>query len=183
MGVMHELGIRFLDGNGMELEGVGENLINVHTIDTEGLHPLIDEVNITVMCDVTNPLLGENGATFVFGPQKGAALEKGMTHFADVVEKQMHEKFRDYPGTGAAGGLRFALKTFLNAKLQSGIKTIMDINNFEKLLNGVDLVVTGEGKLDSQSVQGKVISGIGEACRKSRIPVIAIVGGMGKMEK
>lgn len=141
-------------------------------------------VEFTVMCDVNNPLLGERGATFTFGAQKGGTqeilerLEKGMKNYAGVVEAALGKSNREISGAGAAGGLGFALVTFLNAKLKPGIDVVLDLINFDEKLSSASLVITGEGRMDWQSSFGKVPSGIGERCRKAGVPAVAIVGGL-----
>ncbi|MGN0268760.1 MAG: glycerate kinase [Lachnospiraceae bacterium] len=186
MGAMTALGVKFFDENGKELAGAGEDLAKVSRIDVSGMHPAVKDTQFTVMCDVTNPLCGETGATYTFGMQKGAdkeklkILEAGMVHYAGVVKEQLGVDAADMPGAGAAGGLGFALKVFLNATLKSGIETVLDLIDFDSYLEGTDLVVTGEGRMDWQSAYGKVPSGVGKRCKAKGIPVIAIVGGMGK---
>lgn len=186
MGAMTALGVKFFDENGKELAGAGEDLAKVSRIDVSGMHPAVKDTQFTVMCDVTNPLCGETGATYTFGMQKGAdkeklkILEAGMVHYAGVVKEQLGIDAVDMPGAGAAGGLGFALKVFLNATLKSGIETVLDLIDFDSYLEGTDLVVTGEGRMDWQSAYGKVPSGVGKRCKAKGIPVIAIVGGMGK---
>ena len=186
MGAMTALGVKFFDQNGKELAGAGEDLAKVSRIDLSGMHPAVKDTQFTVMCDVTNPLCGETGATYTFGMQKGADTEKlkileaGMVHYAGVLKEQLGVDAADMPGAGAAGGLGFALKVFLNATLKSGIETVMDLIDFDSYLEGTDLVVTGEGRMDWQSAYGKVPSGVGKRCKAKGIPVIAIVGGMGK---
>lgn len=186
MGCMRALGVRFLDENGLELEGCGADLIRVKTIDTSGLNPLAAKASFTVMCDVTNPLCGENGATYTFGKQKGGTpeileeLEAGMQNYRDVLFQQFGVNMDKIPGSGAAGGLGAALMVFLNGRLKSGIETVLDLVDFDRKLDGVSLVVTGEGAADWQSVFGKVMQGVGLRCRKRGIPVTAIVGSMGK---
>lgn len=185
MGAMAALGIRFLDAAGNELTGFGRDLGKISAIDNSGLHPAITETEFTVMCDVTNPLTGPDGATYTFGKQKG-----GTPEILDQMEQDMKQYARQLfdvsgidvdqiPGAGAAGGLGAALKVFLKAEMKSGIETVLDLIEFDTLLDGVDLVITGEGRLDWQSAFGKVPSGIGMRCRKKGIPAIAIVGGMG----
>ena len=186
MGAMTAWGVKFFDQNGKELAGAGEDLAKVSRIDLSGMHPAVKDTQFTVMCDVTNPLCGETGATYTFGMQKGADTEKlkileaGMVHYAGVVKEQLGVDAADMPGAGAAGGLGFALKVFLNATLKSGIETVLDLIDFDSYLEGTDLVVTGEGRMDWQSAYGKVPSGVGKRCKAKGIPVIAIVGGMGK---
>lgn len=185
MGAMRALGIRFLDASGNELMGTGADLEKVSDIDISGLNPMVKEAEIIVMCDVTNPLIGPDGATYTFGKQKGATpeiadrLEAGMKNYARVMRERLNIDVEMKPGAGAAGGLGAALCGFLNAKLKSGIDTVLDLIEFDKQLEGTDLVITGEGRIDWQSAFGKVPSGIGERCKKKGIPAVAIVGGMG----
>ncbi len=184
MGMLVALGVRFLDYSGKELRGCGSDLEKVETIDTSGLHPAIKETEFTVMCDVTNPLLGPEGATFTFSAQKGAApamqqqLENGMNHYSCIVEQTTGIAAKEVPGAGAAGGLGFALMSFLGAHLQSGIETVLDLVHFDEALAEADLVVTGEGRMDWQSSYGKVPAGVGKRCQKAGIPAVAIVGGL-----
>lgn len=186
MGAMRALGVRFLDEDGAELEGFGKDLEKVKKIDLTKLHPAAAEAEITVMCDVTNPLTGPDGATYTFGPQKGAVpeiadrLEAGMTQYAAVLLNELGIDAAKMPGAGAAGGMGAALCVFLGATLKSGIETVLDLIHFEERLEDTDLVITGEGRIDWQSAFGKVPSGIGKRCKEKQIPVAAIVGGMGK---
>lgn len=186
MGAMRALGIRFLDKNGTELEGRGEDLEKVADIDISNLNPTVKEAEITVMCDVTNPLTGPDGATYTFGKQKGGTpeildqLEKGMKNYANVVKDKLGIDIDRQQGAGAAGGLGAALYGFLGAQMKSGIETVLDLIEFDDLLEDTDLVITGEGRMDWQSAFGKVPSGVGMRCQKRNIPVIAIVGGLGK---
>ncbi|MGN0157677.1 MAG: glycerate kinase [Brotaphodocola sp.] len=185
MGAMHALGVRFLDAEGNELEGFGADLARVADIDISGLHPAVEEAEITVMCDVNNPLTGPDGATYTFGKQKGGTpeildeLETGMKQYASVIEKKFGMDVDKIAGAGAAGGLGAALCVFLHAELKSGIETVLDLIDFNHLLDGTDLVITGEGRIDWQSAFGKVPSGIGMRCKAKGVPAVAIVGGMG----
>ncbi len=186
MGAMRALGIRFLDKDGKELKGNGADLAKVADIDISGLHPAVKEAQITVMCDVTNPLTGPDGATYTFGKQKGGTpeildqLEAGMKNYAAVMRERLGIDVEQKAGAGAAGGLGAALCGFLNATLKSGIDTVLDLIDFDGLLDGTDLVITGEGRIDWQSAFGKVPSGIGQRCKAKGIPAVAIVGGMGQ---
>ncbi len=186
MGCMRALGVRFLDRDGNELEGCGEDLIKVADIDISGLDERIRNVSITTMCDVTNPLCGKDGATYTFGRQKGGTpeildeLERGMQNYRDVIIRKFGVDPDDIPGSGAAGGLGAALMVFLNASPKSGIETVLDLIDFDGLLEGVSLVVTGEGQTDWQSCFGKVMQGVGRRCKDHRIPAIALVGSLGK---
>ena len=185
MGAMRALGIRFLDENGEELSGCGNDLARVADIDISGLHSAVKDARFTIMCDVNNPLTGPDGATYTFGKQKGGSpeildeLEQGMIHYAALIREKVGTDVDQIPGSGAAGGLGAAFCVFLKAEMKSGIETVLDLIHFDELLEGVDLVITGEGRIDWQSAFGKVPSGIGNRCRKKGIPAIAIVGGMG----
>nr|WP_314458730.1 glycerate kinase [uncultured Clostridium sp.] len=185
MGAMTALGVKFLDKAGNQLTGYGEDLGKVERIDISGLHPAVKETEFTVMCDVTNPLTGQNGATYTFGKQKGGTpeilnrLETDMKSYAGKLFELTGIDVDQIQGTGAAGGLGAALKVFLNASMKSGIETVLDLIQFDTLLEGVDLVITGEGRMDWQSAFGKVPSGIGMRCKGRGIPAVAIVGGLG----
>lgn len=186
MGCMSALGIRFLDEEGKELAGTGENLIFVKHIDTSKMLLQAKEARFTVICDVTNPLCGPEGATYTYGPQKGgtpeilASLEEGMHHYRDVIIKELGINPDTLPGSGAAGGLGGALAVFLGATLKSGIETVLDLVDFNKKLEDVSLVVTGEGRLDWQSCFGKVVQGVGTRCKNKGIPAVALVGSTGE---
>lgn len=185
MGAMAALGVKFFDRDGALLTGVGSDLAKVAKVDVSGLHPAVAQTTFTVMCDVNNPLTGPDGATYTFGKQKGGTpeildqLEAGMLSYAKVAGEALGKDIDHIPGAGAAGGLGAAVCGFLNATLKSGIETVLDLIGFDQMLEGVDLVVTGEGRIDWQSAFGKVPSGIGMRCKGKGIPAVAIVGGMG----
>ena len=182
MGCLRALGVRFFDACGNELAGCGADLLKVARIDEDGLLPKVRDAAFTALCDVTNPLLGQNGATNVFGRQKGAdgdaleRLEAGMRNFADVIARTHPGVDFDTPGFGAAGGLGMALSVFLGAQVSSGIETLLQWTGIDAALAGADLVVTGEGRLDGQSAQGKVVSGIVAHARRERVPVAVVCG-------
>lgn len=184
MGFARALGIRFLDADGNDLSGCGEDLIKVHDIDLSSLHPLA-KAKITVMSDVTNPLCGTNGATRTFGVQKGATpemieeLEEGMQNYRDVIRRSFGVDPDTIPGAGAAGGLGTALSVFLSATMRSGIGTVLDLVHFDEKLEGADLVVTGEGRTDWQSAFGKVLQGVGERAKAHGVPAVALCGSLG----
>lgn len=186
IGFASAIGVRFLDCDGNVLEAVPYNFNKIHSIDASGINPLIKKAHITVMCDVTNPLLGENGATNIFGPQKGAdedtrkILEKGINNYINIAENTVMKSVRNSSGAGAAGGLGSALSLYTDAHMCSGIETILKIVDFEDKIKDADLVVTGEGRMDYQSAFGKVASGIGKVCMKHNVPCVAIVGSMGE---
>lgn len=185
MGCMRALGVKFLDKSGKELQGCGKDLIHVAEIDISGLDPRILQSKITVMCDVTNPLCGKDGATWTFGKQKGAdesmqeRLEAGMQNYRDVIKRQFDIDLDQIPGAGAAGGLGAALLVFLHGELKSGIETVLELIDFDRKLEDVSLVVTGEGRTDWQSCFGKVVQGVGDHCKKKGVPAAALVGSMG----
>ena len=186
MGCARALGVRFLDGEGRELEGRGEELEKVSAIDVSNLDHRVSAAKITVMCDVTNPLCGKNGATWTFGAQKGATpeiqqrLESGMVNYRDVIRRQFGIDPDAIQGAGAAGGLGAALMVFLGGEMKSGIDTVLDLIDFDSRLEGTDLVVTGEGRTDWQSCFGKVMQGVGMHAKAKGIPVLGLSGSLGK---
>ena len=186
MGCARALGVKFLDQDGNELEGFGSDLARVAAIDISGLDERVKDSKITVMCDVTNPLCGKDGATWTFGKQKGATpeiqeeLEKGMCSYRDVIRETFGIDCDGIPGTGAAGGLGAALMVFLGGEMKSGIETVLDLIRFDERLEGVDLVVTGEGRTDWQSCFGKVMQGVGMRAKAKGIPVLGLSGSLGK---
>ena len=186
MGCARALGVKFLDHDGNELEGFGRDLAGVSAIDISGLDERVKGSKITVMCDVTNPLCGKDGATWTFGKQKGATpeiqeeLEAGMCSYRDVIRETFGIDCDGIPGTGAAGGLGAALRVFLGGEMKSGIETVLELVRFDERLEGVDLVVTGEGRTDWQSCFGKVMQGVGTHAKAKGIPVLGLSGSMGK---
>ena len=186
IGAMQALGYKFLDSHNRELSGIGESLEKIVSIDDSEVLDNINEIEVIVMCDVNNPLTGKNGATYVYGPQKGGnkksldSLEKGMISYQKVLEEYSHKKIENVEGLGAAGGLGSALYAFMNGKMQSGINVLLELNNFENLLENTTVVITGEGKTDFQSACGKVIYGISSKCKERNIPVIVISGSLGE---
>jgi glycerate kinase len=185
MGCARALGIRFLDADANELPGFGRDLIKVASIDASGLDPRIKETKITVMCDVTNPLCGKDGATYTFGKQKGATpkiqdqLEIGMCNYRDIIRNTFSIDCDTVKGAGAAGGLGAALKVFLGGEMKSGIDTVLDLIHFDERLEGVNLVVTGEGRTDWQSCFGKVMQGVGMRAKAKGVPVLGLSGSLG----
>lgn len=186
IGCAKALGVKFLDKDGNELEGFGRDLDKIVTIDASQIDPRIKDAKITVMCDVTNPLCGENGATYTFGPQKGATkeilpiLEEGMKNYRDIIKRNYNVDPDAIAGAGAAGGLGIALKVFVNGEMKSGIETVLDLIKFDDRLDGVDLVITGEGRTDWQSCFGKVMQGVGKRAKAKNIPAIGLSGSLGK---
>ena len=183
MGLARALGARLLDEKGGELAGRGADLARVSNVDLSGLCPLAAEARFTMMCDVDNPLVGPEGASAVFGPQKGASpedvlvLDDGMRRWASVLERAFGQSF-DVPGAGAAGGLGAACLAFLGARAVGGMERVLELVGFDELLEGADLCVTGEGHADAQTARGKVVSGVAAACKRAGVPCVAVVGGM-----
>lgn len=186
MGCARALGVRFLDDSNNELEGFGRDLIKVAHIDVSSMDARLRDTKITVMCDVTNPLCGENGATYTFGGQKGAtpeiqqSLEAGMVNYRGVIRREFGIDCDEVQGAGAAGGLGAALKVFFHGEMKSGIETVLDLIRFDERLEGVDLVVTGEGRTDWQSCFGKVMQGVGTHARAKGIPAVGLSGSLGR---
>lgn len=182
LGMLHALGYCFYDEAGRLLEGSGSSLGKVVTIDSSSAHPALKESRFTVACDVDNPFYGEEGAVRVFAGQKGAdekmkeELEAGMRTFSRLIQATTGKDIADVPGAGAAGGLGGTLLAFLNAVLKPGINLLLQTLDFATLIKGADLIITGEGKADRQSVMGKVPSGILEEARQQGIPVVLIAG-------
>lgn len=187
MGMLQALGAVFTDREGKAVRPDGSAMKDVFRADFSGLMPELKRVQITVICDVTNPLLGKDGATFTYGPQKGATpairdeLEAGMTHYARVVSDAVGRDIASFPGAGAAGGMGAALGGILGATLKSGIDAVLEAVDFDKKLEGASLAITGEGRIDRQSIRfGKVPVGVAKRCAAHGVPVAAIVGGMGE---
>ena len=183
MGLARALGARLLDAEGIELAGTGADLGRVARVDPSGMSPLVAGARFHTMCDVDNPLVGPEGASLVFGPQKGASLEiareldDGMRNWAHVLEETFDRSF-DVPGAGAAGGLGAACLAFLGAEPVGGVARVLDLVGFDALLAEADLCVTGEGHADAQTAHGKVVSGVAAACARASVPCVAVVGGM-----
>lgn len=178
------LGVRFYDADGQSFVPVGDTLGRIARIDTAEAAALLRSVEITVMCDVTNPLYGPTGAAYVFAPQKGADAEKvksldaGLRHFGDVIRSQYGLDVGAMPGAGAAGGMGAGCVALLGGTIQSGIDAVLDVTGFNRQLEGADLVITGEGSIDSQSADGKVVSGVARRTKAKGVPLIAIAGGI-----
>lgn len=186
IGMAKALGVRFLDKDGNELPGTGSSLGAIVDIDMSGLDPRVKETTFEAVCDVDNPLCGPKGAAAVYGPQKGASpaqvkeLDQGLANLAGVIKEQMGLDVINMPGAGAAGGLGAGLHAFLGAKLCKGIDLIFELVGLEEKLSGADLVLTGEGQIDFQTVFGKAPGGVGVAAKKQGIPCFAIAGSVGE---
>ncbi|OFW56893.1 MAG: glycerate kinase [Candidatus Solincola sediminis] len=185
-GMAQVLGARFLDSEGFDLQAGGGCLRDLDKIDLTGLDPRIKEVRIGVASDVANCLLGDEGASRVFAPQKGAGpedvelLEAGLSRLSEVTTKYIGRNLEENPGAGAAGGLGFGLMAFLGAEMRPGIEVVMEYTGFEKQMDGCRLVITGEGRLDSQTAYGKTVIGVARAAKRRHIPVVALAGEVTK---
>jgi len=186
MGMAQALGVCFLDTNGEQLPPIGKSLLSIAKIDTSGLDPRIDNVNIEAVCDVDNLLFGPKGAAYVYAPQKGATpeqvkeLDRGLQNLGKRIKEDLGIDVSTMPGAGAAGGLGAGLHAFLGAKLCKGIDLIFDLVGLHDKLSGADLVLTGEGQIDFQTVYGKAPGGVGAAAKAQNIPCFAIAGSIGK---
>lgn len=184
-GMLQALGARFLDQHGEQLPPGGAALNQLASLELNGLDPRLAKLTLEAAVDVDNPLLGERGASAVFGPQKGASpeeveqLDRALGHFADISAHALGDDYRTLPGAGAAGGMGFAAKAFLNATLKPGIEMIMQQAEMASLLARADLVITGEGRLDGQSLAGKTPIGVSLAAKRLRKPVIVLAGSLG----
>lgn len=186
IGMLKALGVRFLDENGEDAGEGGQALAKVARIDVSGMNPLLKECHIQVACDVNNPLCGENGSTYVYGPQKGVTedmkktLDETMAHFARVTSETLENDYMNTPGAGAAGGLGYAFLAYTGAALTPGIELILDAVGLEEELSGADVVVTGEGRLDFQTAMGKAPVGVARLAKKYNAKVIAFAGSVTK---
>jgi glycerate kinase len=178
-------GIRFLDGAGKAFVPVGETLSRIARIDSAGLLPELAAAEIITMCDIDNPLCGVNGAAHIFGPQKGADpamvefLDGQLRSVSETVKRELGVDISVLPGAGAAGGMGGGMAAFFGSRLQMGIETVLDTVRFDSLLPGTDMVFTGEGKIDTQSLRGKVVIGVARRAKQQGVPVVAVVGEIG----
>jgi len=186
VGMAQALGVRFKDNDGNEIGFGGKELSKIDTIDLSSLNHRIKEVNVLVACDVNNPLYGANGAAYTYAPQKGAddfmvkILDENLKYFNNIINEELSIDLQSIPGSGAAGGLGGGLAAFLDAELVSGVDIILAANNMREKIIGADIVITGEGKIDGQSLQGKTPFGVGKLSREYGVPTIAIAGSIGK---
>ncbi|CAM6422562.1 glycerate 2-kinase [Leclercia adecarboxylata] len=183
-GMVQALGAKLTDANGTDIGHGGGSLMALNNIDISALDPRLKTCAIRVACDVSNPLIGEQGASHIFGPQKGATeatiqeLDKNLSHYADVINTALRIDVKNVPGAGAAGGMGAALMAFLGAELKSGIEIVTQALNLEEHIHDCTWVVTGEGRLDSQSIHGKVPVGVARVASKYHKPVIGIAGSL-----
>lgn len=183
-GLMRALGFRFLDADGRELDGTGASLERIAAIDDRNVLKELREADFTVACDVDNPLFGPQGAARIFARQKGAdpqmidRLDAGLRNFATIAERHTGIDFAQTPGAGAAGGVGGGMLALLGARLRPGIEMLLDAIGFDRLIAGADLILTGEGRIDHQTLHGKVPCGVLQAGQRLQIPVIALGGAV-----
>lgn len=183
IGLLQALGGKILDRRGNPVGPGGQGLAQVHTVELDPIRERLEHVELTVACDVISPLLGLGGAAHLYGPQKGSNakmvrdLERDMKHYADILEQATGAKYRNRPGAGAAGGLGFAFHA-LGAFFRPGVEVVLETLDFKKKASAADLVITGEGMTDGQTLQGKAITGVLENCKNVKTPVILLVGAV-----
>jgi len=189
MGMLSALGIRFLDRQGKELEGRGKDMTATVRIDTSLAHPALKTTRCTAACDVRNPFYGTEGAACIFAPQKGATpddvqlLDQGLQHLAQLYQQATGIDIATLPGAGAAGGLGGALAAFLHADLRPGISLLLEANGFQDKIKGADLIITGEGRADRQTLMGKVPAGVLHEAVRAGIPIALIAGQIANEEE
>ena len=177
-------GVKFYDKTEKCFVPTGGTLKQIKRIDISELNPMIKNTEIIAMCDIENPMYGPEGAAFVFGPQKGASpdevkfLDEGLIHLSKIIERDLGLNVAAVPGAGAAGAMGAGMIAFFGAHLQMGIETVLDTVHFSDTIKDADLVFTGEGRLDAQSLRGKVVIGVAKRSQKEGVPVIALVGGV-----
>lgn len=182
MGMAVALGYKFEDKNGKELKPIGENLSKIKMINSHHVIDTLKSIDFKIACDVTNPLYGEHGAAFVYGPQKGAsedeikALDKGLKNISKLFKRQFLMDVQKIKGAGAAGGMGAGTLVFLSSELKSGIDLLKNLVDFDSKIKGANWMITGEGKLDSQTLSGKTISGVLSSAKRQNIPVAALCG-------
>ncbi len=185
-GAAAAVGVKFYDKEGSAFVPVGGTLKEIAHIDISERDRRLEEVEIVTMCDIDNPMYGETGAAYIFGPQKGAdaqmvlSLDAGLKHLSAIIKRDLGLDLSRVPGAGAAGAMGAGMIAFFSSNLQMGIETVLDTVGFEEKLAGCDMVFTGEGKLDTQSLRGKVVVGVARRTRPHNIPVTVIVGGADK---
>ncbi len=186
VGLMQALGVKFLDISGKDVAPGGGNLQSIENIDTKFLDPRLADIKFEVACDVTNTLTGKEGTSAVFGPQKGAdsemvkKLDQNLTHLGNMIKQTIHEDISDIKGSGAAGGIGGAMVAFLNSELKSGIEIVLDLLNIDRHLSNADLVITGEGRFDKQSLKGKAPIGIVKRAAQYDCDVYILAGSVEK---
>ncbi len=184
-GMLSAMGVKFTKEDGVDFIPTGGTLSSISKIDTVNLKRNINEIEFVTMCDIDNPLYGIEGAAYVFAPQKGANpemvefLDRELKVFHKIVNNQVNLVDSNMAGAGAAGGMGYSMKGFVNSKIQMGIETVLDTVQFDAVSKNADIIFTGEGKIDNQSLRGKVVMGVAKRAKKLGLPVIAVVGDIG----
>lgn len=182
-GAAAAVGVKFYDKKGNEFIPIGKTLIDIDRIDLSHRAKELDNIEIITMCDIDNPMYGPTGAAYIFGPQKGAdekmilELDKGLKNLCDVIERETGKNLKDVPGSGAAGAMGAGMIAFFDSVLQMGIETVLDTVKFDEIIEDADMIFTGEGRVDTQSLRGKVVIGVGKRAKNKNIPVTVIAGG------
>lgn len=183
-GAAAAIGIKFLNQTGDSFIPTGGTLGDTVHIDCSSAARELKNVKIISMCDIDNPMYGKTGAAYIFGPQKGAdeemviKLDQGLFHFGNLIKQDMKMDVTSLPGGGAAGAMGAGMAAFFRSTLQMGIETVLDTVNFDDIISDADMIITGEGKMDAQSLRGKVVIGVGKRAQKQEIPVIVLAGGV-----
>lgn len=186
VGMAKALGYKFIDEKGREIPSGAGGLKQLYKIETNGADPRLKKVRFIAACDVKNPLCGKQGSAAVYGPQKGATpamilqIDSTLKHFAKVVKRDLSKEILNLPGAGAAGGAGAGAAAILDAELKPGVEMVIEATRLEEKMRGVDLVITGEGRIDEQTVYGKTLSGVARIAKKQKVPVIAFCGQIGK---
>ncbi|GAB3172154.1 glycerate kinase [Telluribacter humicola] len=182
IGMAAALGYKFLDGAGAVLPPIGNSMSAIASIDSSEVDTRLRQVSVVVACDVTNPLYGERGAAYIYGPQKGAdeamvrQLDAGLRNLAQVAATTFEEDISQMPGAGAAGGVGAGALWFLNAKLREGVRIVMEQTRLAEKIEQADLVITGEGKVDQQTLSGKLVKGLADLCQEKQVPLAVVCG-------
>jgi len=182
-GAAAAIGVKFYNEKGSEFIPTGGTVHEITKICMPCKNESLKGIEIITMCDIDNPMCGPTGAAHVFGPQKGANpemvlfLDEGMKHLSEIIKKDLKKDLSEIPGTGAAGAMGAGMIAFFDSKLQMGIETVLDTVNFSSVISDADMIFTGEGKIDTQSLRGKVVIGVAKRAKKQGVPVIAVVGG------
>lgn len=182
-GAAAAVGVKFFNREGKSFVPVGGTLKEIVKIDVSDVSDVLKDVEIITMCDIDNPMYGNSGAAYVFGPQKGATpemvqlLDEGVENLSEVINKDLGMDLAKVAGTGAAGAMGAGMIAFFHSKLQMGIETVLDTVSFDEIIADADMIFTGEGKIDSQSLRGKVVMGVAGRAVKQNVPVIVVVGG------
>lgn len=184
-GAASAVGVKFFNKKGIEFIPTGGTTHEIAKIDISGKSKVLNGIEMITMCDIDNPMYGVTGAAHIFGPQKGAdtemvlSLDEGLKHLSEVIKKDLKKDLSNIPGSGAAGAMGAGMIAFFDSKMQMGIETVLDTVNFSSVISDADMIITGEGKIDFQSLRGKVVIGVAKRAKIQNVPVIVIAGGAG----